>query len=310
MRTDTYTLKPIVVAAAAAFAVMAGPVSMDRFVDDGSWLTSAAAQEGGSGKSADKKGGHHGTQPADKGGPKWQPGSQPWPEGKGPPADSDYWNRDGRPPRYGGDPDNMRKPESGSQGGAPAWASQELVDIGRMNVARAPSSVLLRAEASAITELLAALAANPSAANFYTAVLNVLKDPAVTDKTAAIAAILRDPTYVRVDSPLANLAFYLDILSGDYKITYVDPVTNATVTLFDGTSIGDRELLAAIFLGSASDKTKIVVTDTVHAVDIIMGLEAPTPIGTTPVNLDADQDLRVALPAESVRSAIQLVHDE
>jgi hypothetical protein len=310
MRTNKFTLKPIVVAAAAAFAVMAGPVSMDKFVDVDSWMSAAVAEEGGSGRGADKKGGHHGVQPADKGGPKWQPGSQPWPEGKGPPADSDYWNRDGRPPRYGGDPENMRKPESGTQGGAPAWASQELIDIGRLNVARAPGDVLLRSEASAITELLAALAANPSAANFYTAVLDVLKDPTVTDKVAAISAILRDPTYVRVDSPLANLAFYQDILSGDYKVTYVDPVTNATVTLFDGTSLVDRELLAAIFLGSASDKTKTVLTETVHAVDVIMELEAPTPIGTTPVNLDADQDLRVAVPAESVRSAIQLVHDE
>jgi hypothetical protein len=310
MRIGKYTLKPIVVAAAAAFAVMAGPVSMDRFMDDGSWLSTAAAQEGSGGKGAINKGGHHGTQPADKGGPKWQPGSQPWPEGKGPPADSDYWNRDGRPPRYGGDPANMRKPESGTQGGAPAWASQELVDIGRMNVARAPTSVLLRSEASAITELVAALAADPAAANFYTAVLAVLKDATIIDKVAAISAILRDPTYVRVDSPLANLAFYQDILSGDYKVTYVDPVTNATVTLFDGTNLVDRELLAAIFLGSASDKTKTVLTETVHAVDIIMALEAPTPIGTTPVNLDADQDLRVAVPAESVRSAIQLVHDE
>jgi hypothetical protein len=89
MLTRKFTVKPIVLAAAAAFAMLAGSAGVDVYLNDGTWMSAAVAEEGGSGKNPGKAGGHHGTQPADKGGPKWTPGSQPWPEGKGPPADSD-----------------------------------------------------------------------------------------------------------------------------------------------------------------------------------------------------------------------------
>jgi hypothetical protein len=307
MSNRNFTMKPIVIAAAAAFAMVAGPAGLDRFVDDGAWMNTAVAEEdGGSGRNPGKAGGHHGTQPADKGGPKWTPGSQPWPEGKGPPADSDYWNRDGRPPRFGGDPENMQKPPSGSQGGAPQWAAQELTDIGRMNVARAPAAVLARSEANALAEMSA------DYQQFYAAAVAVLVDlqKGVIDAATAntlLTNLLRTYGDLRIDSPLSNIAFYKDIMADGVVTKTVDGVTTV---VFQATTPEELNAFAAIFLGSASDKTKTVSTDVVHAMDIILGFEAPTPIGTTPVNLDVDQDAAVAAVADVFRTAVVVVHDE
>jgi hypothetical protein len=308
MSNRNFTMKPIVVAAAAAFAMLAGSAGLDRFVDDGVWMNAAVAEEdGGSGRNPGKAGGHHGTQPADKGGPKWTPGSQPWPEGKGPPATSDYWNReDGRVPRYGGDPDNSGKPAPGAQGGAPVWAAQELTDIGRLNVARAPASVLNRSETNALAELPA------DYQKFYTAAVAILVDYQAGTIDAATANtllsnLLRTSDTLRIDSPLANLAFYKDIMADGVITKTVDGVTTV---VFQATSPAELNALAAIFLGTASDKYQPVTVNTVHAVDVILGFEAPTPIGQPPVNLDAAQDAAVAAVADVFRTAVVVVHDE
>jgi len=311
MLNGKLTMRPIAIAAAAVFALLGGPASVDKLMDDGSWMTAAVAEEGGSGKNPGKEGGHHGTKPEGKGGPKWTPGSQPWPEGKGPPTDSDYWNRDGRPPRYGGDPENMQKPPSGSQGGSPQWAAQELTDIGRMNVARAPAAVLARSEANALAELSA------SYQSFYSAAVAVLVDLQAGTITADVAKtkladLLRTYGDLRIDSPLSNLAFYKDILADGVitkTVTNADGTTS-TVTVFQATSPEELNALAAIFLGSAADKTKVVAPESVHAVDIILGFEQPTPTGETPVNTDLVQDTAMSVVADTVRQAIVVVHDE
>jgi len=306
MSNCTYTLKPVVIAAAAAFAMLAGPASLNMLVDDGAWTSAAVAEEGGSGKNPGNSGGHIGSRPADKGGPKWTPGSQPYPEGKGPPADSDYWNRDGRPPRYGGDPENMQKPAAGSQGGSPQWAAQELTDIGRMNVARAPAAVLARSEANALAEL------SPDYTAFYAAAVAVLVDlqagriDAATANTL-LSNLLRTYGDLRIDSPLSNIAFYKDIMTDGVIVKTVDGVTTV---VFQATTPEELNAYAAIFLGGAADKTKTVTLDVVHAMDIILGFEAPTPTGTTPVNLDPAQDAAVATVADVFRQAIVVVHDE
>lgn len=308
-----FALKPLLIAGAAVFTVLAAPIAADYFVPDSPIVAQARAEEdGGGGAGADKKGGHHGARPADKGGPKWEAGSQPWPEGKGPPPDSDYWSGDGRPPRYGGDPDKMGKPEAGSQGGAPQWAAQELVDIGRLNVARSPESVLLSAEATAIAEM------DPAAAEaFYAeaAAILVAYQSATTDEDKlALQSQLIDLLYTagdyRVDSPVANLAFYNDIMV-DGVVYAADGVTPLFSALnADGSINTDlQEAYAAIFLGGAADKTKPVLTETVHAVDVIFELEAPTPIGETPVNLDEAQDAAVADVSAFAQEAIVYVHD-
>lgn len=306
MSNCTYTLKPVVIAAAAAFAMLAGPASLNVLIDDGTWTGAAVAQEGSSGKNPGNAGGHIGSRPADKGGPKWTPGSQPYPEGKGPPADSDYWNRDGRPPRYGGDPENMQKPAAGSQGGSPQWAAQELTDIGRMNVARAPAAVLARSEANALAEL------SPDYTAFYAAAVAVLIDlqagriDAATANTL-LANLIRTYGDLRIDSPLSNIAFYKDIMTDGVVTKTVDGVTTV---VFQASTPEELNAYAAIFLGGASDKTKTVTLDVVHAMDIILGFEAPTPTGTTPVNLDSAQDAAVASVADAFRQAIVVVHDE
>lgn len=301
MSAKTLTLKPIVIASAAAFALIAGPVTIERDPPDLSVVSVAVADEDGGGAGSVNKGGHHGARPEGKGGPKWESGSTPWPEGKGPPPESDYWNRDGQPPRYGGDPEHSRKPGSATQGGRPQWASQELTDIGRLNVARAPEDVLLRAKDGGLDEVANSL-------DFYTQVAAILSaynlsDPIQYEAAVnAVAALLRtDPT--RVDSPLSNLAFYQDLVA-DGIITRTD----GTVVLdVSSLSLADRYTLAAVFLGSAADKTLPVTADTVHAIDTIFLFEAPT---TPPTNTDVEQDATLALAADAVRIAIQTVHDE
>lgn len=306
MSNRTYTMKPVVIAAAAAFAMLAGPASLTTLIDDGAWTSVAVAQDGGSGKNPGNSGGHIGSRPADKGGPKWTPGSQPYPDGKGPPADSDYWNRDGRPPRYGGDPENMQKPAAGSQGGSPQWSAQELTDIGRMNVARAPAAVLDRSQANALAEL------SPDYTAFYAAAVAVLVDlqtgkiDAATANTL-LANLIRTYGDLRIDSPLSNIAFYKDIMADGVVTKTVDGVTTV---VFKAATPEELNAYAAIFLGGASDKTKAVTLDVVHAMDIILGFEAPTPTGTTPVNLDPAQDAAVATVADTFRQAIVVVHDE
>jgi hypothetical protein len=312
MTNRTYNLKPIVIAAAAAFAMLAGPASMNLYDDDVAWMSTASAEEGGgSGKNPGKAGGHQGARSDDKGGPKWTPGSQPWPEGKGPPGDSDYWNRDGRPPRFGGDPENMQKPSAGSQGGAPQWAAQELTDIGRMNVARAPAAVLNRSEANALTEL------SPDYQQFYAtavAILVNLQSGTIDAATAnaQLTTLLRTAGDLRIDSPLSNIAFYKDIMADGVitkTVTNADGTTSL-VNVFVAANDVEKNALAAIFLGSASDKYKPVTTEVVHAMDVILGFEAPTPIGQPPTNLDVAQDAALATVVDTVRQAIVVVHDE
>jgi hypothetical protein len=302
MLTSKFTLKPIVVAGAAVFTLLAAPLATDLVWNDQGGVPSAMAEEGG-GQGTVNKGGHHGTRPEGKGGPSWSPGASPWPEGKGPPADSDY-NPDGKGPRMGGDADKMGKPESGSQGGAPRWAAQELEDIGRLNVGRAPANVLQRAEDNAIVEL----ASNYQ--DFYSAAVVILvnlQDGTIDKATAEaqLADLLRASGDLRIDSPLANLAFYKDILDGDKTVTAPD----GTV-IFQATSDAELNALAAIFFGGAADKTKPVVAETVHAVDIILALEEPTPIGQDPVNLDLAQDQAMADVSAVFQTAVVTVHDE
>jgi len=302
MSNRVLTIKPIVVATAAAFALIAGPMAVEKAFDDSGWTAVAvAAEDGGGGSGGVNKGGHLGSRPEGKGGPKWEAGSSPWPEGKGPPAESDYWNRDGQPPRYGGDPEHSRKPGSATQGGSPQWASQELTDIGRLNVARAPADVLLRAKDGGLDEISGDL-------TFYTEVAAILATYDLTTEDGfnaavnAVAALLRsDPT--RVDSPLSNLAFYQDLID-DGIIARSDGTVVLDVSALD---MADRYTLAAVFLGSAADKTLAVTADTVHAIDVIFEFEAVT---KPPENLDVAQDTTLALAADAVREAIQTVHDE
>lgn len=287
MRTNTFTLKPAVVALALTFGFLAVPTMVDIATGNGvSAIGTAYAQDDGSAKGA--QGPREGMGHKGQGGPGSTIGGSGRGQG-GPSGDSDA-----KGPRYGGE---GSKPAPGTSGGRPAWASQELVDIGRMNVARAPAQVLDRSLANALVELQAADGTYNVA--FWDAALAILKTS--TNPLADLKALIANPATVRIDSPLSNLAFYKSIL------------TTGAITAPDGTVVwsvadADRDLAAALFIAQAADKTKTITTPTVHAVDVIFSFASEAG-STATTNPDEAQDAAVAVPAEVVRSAIYEVHE-
>jgi hypothetical protein len=270
MSAKTFTLKALVAATIAAFGVaIAVPAA---YADEG-----PKGQGGPTGTQGHKGGG----------GPAQGVGGKGMGQG-GPSADSDA-----KGPRYGGE---GAKPEPGTQGGRPAWASQELTDIGRMNVARAPDQVLERSLFNGVAELKTADGYNVA---FYDAALEILKTSA--DPKADLKELLANATTVRVDSPLANLAFYKSILTtGEIK--------DADGTVVWSVADEDRNLAAALFIAMASDKTNEVTVPVVHAVDVIFAFPSETG-STATFNPDEAQDALVAQPAEVVRVAVYEVHE-
>lgn len=265
MKTRRATLKSFIAANAAVFAMLAAPAAVDHFYStDLGMMPAAYAQDSvGKGQLGRPEGkGHQGA-----GVPSQDIGGKGQGQG-GPGADSDA-----KGPRYmGGD---SSKRGSADRDGAPVWAKDALIyngtttELGRLNVARAPQSVFDRQ----LVEALAALSAN-------TALYNL------TSLDAVIAAILaEDPAYVRIDSPLANLALLKDFLADGQ-------IGNLTVAL-------DPVSLQALLLGSASDKTLPISDATVFAIYTIIGAPIPSATDIT----------AIATAAESVRVAIQTAHD-
>ena len=189
----------------------------------------------------------------------------------GPSSDSDAQG-----PRYGGGA-NSNNP-SGSRG-KPSWSQDTLptdVELGRLSVARAPAHVLDKSLAEALSTMDYSLYQLTS----LTDVLNAIKT----------GALPSGATFVRVDSPLENLALYKDILL-DGKI---GDGSKITVTQ------SNTELLLAVFLGSASDKEIPITADTVTAVNTILKLTLPSNITAADLAAEADQ----------VRQDILAVHNE
>jgi hypothetical protein len=175
---------------------------------------------------------------------------------------------DAKGPRYGGGEGDA------THGGKPIWAQEGIpeVELGRLSVARSPEKVLLKALAEALANF------TPEMVSLY-------------DMTAENAANLLKTQYdttVRIDSPLENLALYQELLAdGSTQLPGVTPAS--------------RNDLAAILLGSASDKTIAITEDTVKAVSIILGVEN---------NLTASDITEIATKAEDVRAAISEGHGE
>lgn len=165
-------------------------------------------------------------------------------------------------------------PQSGSPsssgGGKPVWAQEGIpeVELGRLSVARSPDKVLDRA----LDEAAAALTGD--VVSFY----NLSLDDAIY----TLSTQFDDVTFI--DSPLQNLALLQDLLEGGTTLA------DAGVTSSTGT-------LAAVLLGTASDKTVPISTDTVIAVTTILG---------TPVTEDSAASIATA--AEAVRVAILAGH--
>ena len=192
-----------------------------------------------------------------KGGPQGKRGEAAKGKG-GPGADSE-----GKGPRAGR--------AGNSTGGKPVWAQEGIpdVELGRLNVARAPGRVLEKAMAEEVANLTDAEIA------FYS-----LSLPEMIDK------LTNDFDNVsRIDSPVANLGLLKDVMDG-------------TSVLTSEGVVNDPEVLAAVFLGSASDKTVEITAETAYAVSVILGYE-----------LSEAQSEALAKDAEDVREAILEGHD-
>ncbi len=159
------------------------------------------------------------------------------------------------------------------RGGRPVWAQEGIpeVELGRLNVGRAPAFVLSRAEGKALEEYTDAMA------NLY-------------NLSAEQAAVLLESNYrgvARIDSPVQNLAMYREVMVyGETQLPGVAPAST-----YD---------LAAIFLGSASDKNIPVSDDTVIAINRILGL----------VEMSEQDIATLAGKAETVRASILVGHGD
>jgi len=279
MSNKTYTLRPLVIVTAAAFgiAISASNVA-PTWLGALSPISSAHADEGPKGAGGPTS--THGKKGT--GGPSSDVGGS----GKGqagPSGDSDA-----KGPRSGG---TGSKPSPGTQGGKPVWAQEGLpsdLELGRLSVVRAPAHVIDRSLAEALATL------QP---DFYNQVIAIADNPALTleQKVAALQAVVKlsftDATLVRIDSPLQNLGLYKDLM--------VDGKVVATSATYDATSSATRALLlAAVFVGSASDKTVPISAATVDALNKIMVLALPVGVSATDV----------AAVAEAVRQAIAEAH--
>ncbi len=178
-------------------------------------------------------------------------------------------------PRYGGG-ENANKPSEGR--GSPSWSHDTLpedVTLGRLSVARAPAHVLDKALIEAISTMDFAL----------------YKLTSLSDVLAAInSGTISGEVFTRVDSPLQNLALYKDLLIQGW-------IGDGTTKLPVSTS--STELLLAVFLGSAADKTIPITADTVTAIDTILQVKLPDGVSVTQLAADAD----------AVRQAILAAHE-
>ena len=160
-------------------------------------------------------------------------------------------------------------------GRRPVWAREGIpeVELGRLNVSRAPGHVLGRAEGEALST--------------YQPGMRALYGLDAEQAAALLASSFSE--VARYDSPLQNLALYKDVMTfGDTQLRSLDP------DLVPASQLD----LAAIFLGSASDKTVPISEDTVTAVNRILGL----------VEMDPDERALLAGKAETVRQAILVGH--
>ncbi|AKJ67543.1 hypothetical protein PATSB16_12780 [Pandoraea thiooxydans] len=279
MSIKTLPLSKIAIAAAASLG-MALSISSSA----PNWLASIAPVSSAHAQSGTSKGqGGPGADRGSKGkhGSSTEPGASGSGQG-GPSSDSDA-----KGPKYGG---GGSKPAPGTQGGKPAWAQEGIpsdLELGRLNVARAPSHVLDRSLADALSSMQPA---------FYNQVLAIADNASLTmdQKVAALQTLVKstftDTSIVMVDSPLQNLALYKDMLS-------TGQIVSASGT-YDANTATRSLLLAAVFIGTASDKTLPVSTATVDAVNKIMSLTLPAGV--------SDADLGAA--AEAVRAAIAEAH--
>jgi len=159
------------------------------------------------------------------------------------------------------------------RGGRPVWAQEGIpeVELGRLNMGRAPAFVLARA----LDE--AALRYDPETMSTFYGL----------DAESAAALLGSDyPNVVRLDSPQQNLALYRDVM-----MDFPQP-------LLPGLQPASQLDLAAIYLGSASDKAIPITAESVIAINRILGL----------VPMEANEQAALALKADTVRIGLATGH--
>ena len=168
---------------------------------------------------------------------------------------------------------NAGQPADGDRGGKPSWAQEGIpeVDLGRLSVIRSPDQVLDRALAEVVTTF------DPALAPLY--------EMTADDFGDYVLAHWNDEGFAIVDSPLQNLALLEELWTqGDTSLPGVDPASSLE--------------LAAILIGTASDKTLPVTYDTVLALVVIVGAD----------ELSQADIQYIATEAEAVRVDVATAH--
>lgn len=256
-------------------AIVLGTVSLNGSSGSGyQWLSSAQAAE--SDHSGDHSDGHGGSQGGHGGGhdtdhgDDHSSGHSPGPGGHG--SRGTHRGGHGNEVDRGG---GRAVEDRILRGQRPVWAQEGIpeVELGRLNVSRAPARVLNRAEAEALATYSEEMAA-------------------IYSLDAAQAAELLKTSFreiSRYDSPVQNLALYKDVMTfGDTQLREIDTSLTPASQLD----------LAAIFLGSASDKTIPISENTVIALNRILGLN----------ELSSEDRSTLATKAEVIREAILIGH--
>ncbi len=143
------------------------------------------------------------------------------------------------------------------------------VDLGRLSVSRASSSVLTSQLKTAVDSLNAA--------------------DSITLDAAGRLVLTKDGVSAAIDSPLENLALYKEILTtGTISGLTADTIskltssTNPTLVALATTGVQTGDISAAAsFLGAASDKTIPLTVDAVVNINTILGINTKTADGTT-----------------------------
>jgi hypothetical protein len=227
-------------------------------------LTPAFAQQGGG--AGQGQGSPGGNDSAGEGGPGGNDSGGQSPGGSdqgqgGPSEDSDAQGP------------NAGQPSGEDRGGKPAWAQEGIpeVDLGRLSVIRSPDQVLDQA----LDEVIATF--DPDLASLY--------EMSAEDYGDYVLAHWNDEGFAIIDSPLQNLALLEELwVEGDTGLPGVEPASNLE--------------LAAILIGTASDKTLPVSYDTVLALAVIVGAD----------DLSQADIQYIATAAEAVRIDVAAAH--
>jgi hypothetical protein len=143
------------------------------------------------------------------------------------------------------------------------------VDLGRLSVSRASSSVLTSQLKTAVDSLNAA--------------------DSITLDAAGRLVLTKDGVSSAIDSPLENLALYKEVLTTGTitgltadALSKLTSSTNLTLVALATTGVQTGDISAAAsFLGAASDKTIPLTVDAVVNINTILGINTKTDTTTT-----------------------------